>query len=88
LEQALAALVDSNAYDLYPDTPSAHRYLAALAAVMETLRYCGGAPELDWLCCREVHSRLVAAIGTFVVHGSAAPIAGAICDAFPQHCPD
>jgi hypothetical protein len=86
LESALAMLADSNAYDLYPNTLDAHRYLAALAAVIEALRYCGGAPELDWLCCREVYSKLVAAIGTFIIHGSAAPVAGAVCDALPQLC--
>ncbi|MCC6021308.1 MAG: hypothetical protein LM577_08100 [Thermoproteaceae archaeon] len=72
LELALRQLTDSGVLDYYPDTPSAHRYLAALSAVMEALSYCAGA--------------LFCALGRFLVYGSAEPVAGAVCDAFPRLC--
>ena len=84
LELALRQLTDSGVLDYYPDTPSAHRYLAALSAVMEALSYCAGAPELEWLC--RARDALFCALGRFLVYGSAEPVAGAVCDAFPRLC--
>lgn len=84
LELALRQLTDSSALDYYPDTPSAHRYLAALSAVMEALSYCAGAPELEWLC--RARDALFCALGMFLVYGSAEPVAGTVCGAFPRLC--
>jgi hypothetical protein len=77
----LGALADSDAFDLYPNAPTAHRYLFRLAVLMGLMCRCPASGDIpDWLC----DERLAAAVGWFFIARSAAPIYLAIDEVAPE----
>jgi hypothetical protein len=84
-DDILSMLGDADAYELYPKGRTAHRYLFALAVLLELMDRCPASRDIpDWLC----DERLAAALGWFLAEGTVVPLSEAINKVLDEVLPD